>query len=85
MAAGRLDPPVTLVLEGRFRAGTDEAVIDGVEVVHAPGEGDDTIVAVAEAGTEVIVITADRDLQDRVRAVGADVRGPRWLLERLEG
>ncbi len=82
---GRLPPPVVVVLEGRAREGADESDHDEVEVVHASGQGDDTIVAVAEAGTEVIVITADRDLQDRVRAVGADVRGPRWLLERLEG
>ena len=54
MTAGRLDPPVTLVLEGRARAGADEAIVDGVEVVHAPGEGDDTIAAIAEAHREVI-------------------------------
>jgi hypothetical protein len=40
---------VTLVLEGRARAGADEAVKDGGEVVHAPGEGEDTIAAIAEA------------------------------------
>jgi hypothetical protein len=34
-----------------------EAVVDGVEVVHA-GEGDDTIAAIAEAHREVIVVTA---------------------------
>lgn len=83
MAAGRLDPPVTLVLEGRFRAGTDEAVIDGVEVVHAPGEGDDTIVAVAEANRQVIVVTADRELAERVRAADGAVVGPSWLLDLL--
>ena len=49
VAAGRLDPPVTIVLEGQARAGADEADVDGVEVVHAPGEGDDTIAAIAEA------------------------------------
>jgi hypothetical protein len=47
VAAGRLDPPVTLVLEGRSRAGADEAEVDGVEVVHSPGEGDDMIAAFA--------------------------------------
>lgn len=35
VAAGRLDPPVSLVLEGKARAGADEGVVDGVEVVHA--------------------------------------------------
>ena len=83
MTAGRLDPPVTLVLEGQARAGADEAVADGVEVVHAPGEGDDTIAAIAQAHREVIVVTADRELADRVRASNAEVVGPNWLLDQL--
>jgi uncharacterized protein YaiI (UPF0178 family) len=33
VTAGRLDSPVTVVLEGQARAGADEAVVDGVEVV----------------------------------------------------
>jgi len=69
--------------EGRARAGADETVVDGVEVVHAPGEGDDTIVAIAEAHREVIVVTADRELADRVRAANAEVVGPSWLLDQL--
>lgn len=81
--AGRLDPPVTIVLEGRARAGADEAGVHGVEVVHAPGEGDDTIAAIAEANREVVVVTADRELAERVRATNAEVVGPSWLLERL--
>jgi rRNA-processing protein FCF1 len=83
VAAGRLDSPITLVLEGQARAGVDEAVMDGVEVVHAPGEGDDTIAAIAEAHREVIVVTADRKLAERVRAAKADVVGPSWLLDQL--
>ena len=83
VTAGRLDPPVTLVLEGRARAGVDASDVDGVAVVHAPGEGDDTIVAVAEAHGGAVVVTADRELADRVRAAGAEVMGPRWLLEQL--
>jgi Uncharacterized BCR, YaiI/YqxD family COG1671 len=83
VTAGRLDPPVTLVLEGRARAGADEAVVDGVEVVHAPDEGDDTIAAIAEAHRKVIVVTADRQLADRVRAANAEVVGPSWLLDQL--
>jgi hypothetical protein len=83
VTAGRLDPPVTIVLEGRARAGVDEADADGVEVVHAPGEGDDTIVAIAEAHREVMVVTADRGLAERVRATDAEVVGPNWLLDRL--
>lgn len=83
VTAGRLDPPVTLVLEGRARDGTAEAVVGGVEVVHAPGEGDDTIAAIAEAHRGSVVVTADRGLADRVRAMGAEVVGPTWLLDRL--
>jgi rRNA-processing protein FCF1 len=79
-----LDAPVAVVLEGQARRGVDEATVDGVEIVHASGEGDDTIVAIAEAGSGVVVITADRELRERVRAVDVDTLGPRWLLERLE-
>jgi len=83
VAAGRLDPPVTLVLEGRARDGADEGDIDGVEVVHAPGEGDETIATIADAHTGVTVVTADRELAARVRATDAEVVGPTWLLDRL--
>ena len=83
MTAGGLGPPVTIVLEGRARAGADEADVDGVEVVHAPGEGDDTIAAIAEANRAVVVVTADRELAERVRAVNAEVVGPSWLLDQL--
>jgi uncharacterized protein YaiI (UPF0178 family) len=83
VTAGRLDPPVTLVLEGRARAGAEEADVDGVEVVHASGEGDDTIAAIAEANGEVVVVTADRGLAERVRAADGEVVGPRWLLDQL--
>lgn len=85
VTAGRLDPPVTLVLEGQARSGADEADVDGVEVVHAPGEGDDTIATIAAAQSNVIVVTADRGLAERVRVVNADaeVVGPSWLLDQL--
>ena len=83
MTAGRLGPPVAIVLEGRARAGADEADLDGVEVVHAPGEGDETIAAIAEAHRGVIVVTADRELAERVRAATAEVVGPTWLLDQL--
>ena len=85
VAAGRLDPPVTVVLEGRARAGAAEGDLGGVTVVHAPGEGDATIVAIvsAAANREVVVVTADRALAERVRAGGAEVVGPGWLLDQL--
>jgi hypothetical protein len=83
VVAGRLDPPVKIVLEGQARAGVDEADIDGVEVVHARGEGDDTIAAIAGTHHDVIVVTADRGLAERVRAVNGEVVGPNSLLDQL--
>ncbi|MGI9643736.1 MAG: NTP pyrophosphohydrolase [Ilumatobacteraceae bacterium] len=83
VSAGGLEPPVTIVLEGQSRAGVDEGEADGVEVVHAPGEGDDTIAAIAAADGAALVVTADRELAERARAAGADVVGPNWLLDRL--
>jgi 8-oxo-dGTP diphosphatase len=78
-----LEPPVTLVLEGQARVGADEACVNGVDVVHAPGEGDDTIATIAEAHRDVTVVTADRGLADRVRMVNAEVVAPSWLLDQL--
>jgi len=79
--AGRLDRPVTVVLEGRSRAGAAESDTAGLAVVHAPGEGDDAIAALAGIG--VTVVTADQGLAELVRAAGGAVVGPRWLLDRL--
>ena len=83
VAAGGVDTPVTIVLEGQFRRGADEDDLDGVAVVHAPGEGDDTIAAVAAAHDGAVVVTADRELAGRVRSTDGSVVGPRWLLDRL--
>ena len=88
IAVGRLEPPVTVVLEGAARRGVVEGEEDGLRVTHAPREGDDAIVDVAKEaiddGQSVTVVTADRGLRARVQEVGADVVGPRWLLDRLE-
>ena len=79
---------VVLVLEGRARGGVAEGLTGPVEVVHADGEGDDRIVAevarAAGAGRVVAVVTADRGLAARVEDLGATVRRPGWLLERIE-
>jgi hypothetical protein len=80
-----LPGPVVVVLEGQARKGWDEGVADGVRVVHASGEGDDTIAQVAaEAPDPVILVSADRGLAQRVRRTGAEVVGPRWLLDKLD-
>ncbi|MBX7266711.1 hypothetical protein KIF24_12160 [Micromonospora sp. Llam7] len=69
---------VVLVVEGAAR---DVPGVDGVRVVPADGSGDDAVVdLVARAGDRRrVVVTADRELRDRVTALGAEVRGPRWL------
>jgi hypothetical protein len=78
---------VVLVVEGAARRGPAEGVDGPVRTVHAAGSGDDAIVEVArkltDDGQDVVVVTADRALRERVRAVGARVEGPSWLLEQL--
>ena len=78
-------PEVSVVLEGAARAAADEP---GVRVVRAEAAGDDAIVAeaarLAALGRRVTVVTADRELSERVGAVGAAVRGPGWLLDLLQ-
>lgn len=82
---GCLTEPVVMVLEGAGRRAAPAGGRDGVELVHAPGPGDDTVVdlAATHAGP-VTVVTADRALGQRLRTIGAAVVGPRWLLDRLE-
>ncbi len=75
---------VVLVLEGAAKAGSSESSDAAVEVVHAPHEGDDEIVAQAaaarDAGDDVTVVTADRGLRARIEQVGAVAVGPGELL-----
>jgi 8-oxo-dGTP pyrophosphatase MutT (NUDIX family) len=76
-------PEAVLVVEGAARG---IAAADGIRVVAAPGSGDDAIVdvvAAAEDGVSSLVVTADRELRARCTAAGAEVTGPRWLLDRL--
>jgi hypothetical protein len=84
VADGSLTAPVVVVLEGEAKRGMEEGTADGVEVVHAPGRGDDVLVAIAD-GTDdpVVLVSADRELGDRVRRCGGEVVGPSWLLARL--
>jgi hypothetical protein len=76
-----------VVLEGAARGGVEEGETDGVTVLHAPGSGDDTLLAVTAdaAGQEVTLVSADRALCQRAEDLGADVAGPRWLLGVLDG
>jgi hypothetical protein len=82
---------VHLVLEG---AASDAANTSAdlpthplLDVLHAPADGDSAIVGLVEeltGGTDrVLVVTADRALRERVGAAGAEVTGPRVLLDAL--
>ena len=83
-AGGALALPVVVVLEGAARSGVEEGEREGVTVVHASAEGDEALVSAAAAADEpVTLVSADRELGDRCRALGADVVGPNWLLDRL--
>jgi hypothetical protein len=75
---------VVAVLEGQAR---DVLAPDGVAVVRALGIGDDAIVEEATRraaeGDSLLVVTADRELRERLPA-GMRVSGPGWLLQRLD-
>lgn len=69
---------IVLVVEGAARG---VAPVPGVRVDPAPGSGDDRIVELAGAACAeqraCVVVTADRELRERVRAYGARCVGPR--------
>ena len=74
-----------VVLEGKARAGVQEGVIDGIEVVHARGAGDDALAAVTEGACEpVLLVSADGALRARVERLGARVVGLSWIWDRLD-
>ena len=87
LTAADLDDDVVLVLEGAASRGVPAGRVDRLTTVHAPGSGDDAIVEEARTrtadGWDVTVVTADRELKDRVQAAGARTAGPSWLLDRL--
>ncbi|MGY1691012.1 hypothetical protein [Geodermatophilus sp. SYSU D01105] len=60
---------------------------DGVSLARAPGSGDDALVAcvarLVREGRDVLVVTADRGLRDRLPA-GVPATGPGWLWSALE-
>jgi hypothetical protein len=73
---------VHLVLEGAAAKVDDLPTHPLLDVVHAPADGDSAIVALvaelvtANPDSRVLVVTADRELRERVRAAGAEVTGP---------
>ncbi|MGH3788606.1 MAG: NUDIX domain-containing protein [Pseudonocardiaceae bacterium] len=70
---------VVVVLEGVASRAPD---IAGVEVVRAPGSGDDTIVDVARGAGDCVVVTADRGLRARLPS-HADPLSPSTFLSWL--
>jgi hypothetical protein len=75
---------VVAVVEGQAR---NVSAPDGVQVIHAPGSGDDALAECAarlvREGTPVLAVTADRGLRVRLPE-GTAVTGPAWLLEQLD-
>lgn len=75
---------VVLVLEGAAKAGVRAGRDGHVRVVHAPKDGDATIVAECRAATangdQVRVVTADRMLGARS---GVMALSPTWLLNQI--
>ena len=79
---------IVMVLEGGARGGARPGKDAHVRIVHAPKEGDATILSEAQRagqrGCTVTVVTADRALAANVSATGATVVGPTWLLDQLD-
>jgi len=77
---------VVLVLEGDAKRGQPVGSDGAIDTVHAPGSGDDAIVEQVRTrsrdGDDVVVVTADRQLRERVAAAGGSCIGPSWLLAR---
>jgi hypothetical protein len=84
-------PGFVMVLEGAAKAAAARLAPPGpdageVRVVQAAGSGDDAIVAVVrQLPGRRVVVTADRGLRERCVAVGAEIRGPGWLLGLIAG
>jgi hypothetical protein len=84
---------IIVILEGAAKAavsGPEAPDTGALQVVLAPGSGDDTIAAVTAESTnrddnpEVTVVTADRGLRQRTDPTGATSTGPTWLLDQLD-
>jgi hypothetical protein len=96
LAEDRWYPEVKVVLEGKAREAAPGAEVfyaasyrtPVVLEIRAEAAGDDAIVWTAreeaEWGAQVTVVTSDRELAARCAAVGASVRGTRWLLDLLQ-
>lgn len=82
---------MTVVFDGRATAGeVDRATAAGVAVSFAPGgpnAADDAIVELVHGlarPAETIVVTSDRGLVERVRALGAQIESAKAFRSRLD-
>ena len=92
LAEGDGAPEITLVVDGRPVEGLPEGSRGPLQLLYAPRRGrnaaDDRIVELVSADREpsgLCVVTSDRLLAARVRALGASVMGAGTLLRRLDG
>ncbi len=80
---------IVLVLEGQAKGGVPRGRDGHLRTVHAAKDGDAAITAEAatarERGDTVMVVTADRALQQRVQALACQTMSPGWLLDQIEG
>lgn len=80
---------VVLVLDGRPLPDLPEGVHGGVTVRYGrrrgPDAADDRIVELVAEDSEITVVTSDRRLRERVRALGAEIRGAGAFLRGLDG
>jgi hypothetical protein len=72
------DAEIVMVVEGAARGIRATA---GVTVIAAEGSADDTIVEICRQrrGEAIVVVTADRNLRDRVTELDARVVGPKSM------
>jgi 8-oxo-dGTP diphosphatase len=82
----RIWPDLIVVTEGQAKGVADASGV--LSVVGADRDGDQAIVVAVKqsvaADATVHVVTADRELQQRVERRGAHLLGPGWLLNQLD-
>jgi predicted RNA-binding protein with PIN domain len=80
---------IVLVLEGQAKAGVSPGRDGHLRTVHAAKDGDATIVLETKTSRDreddVVVVTADRALRQRVETLGARTMSPSWLLDQISG
>ncbi len=78
---------IVLVLEGQAKGGVPAGRDAHLRTVHAARDGDASIVAATVAARDrdddVVVVSADRALCQRVEVLGARTMSPSWLLDQI--